>query len=62
MYLQVDVDVLRRRLAERARRFDANAAFPITEDVLHGFLDGFEVPDREGEEVLEVSGDDSTPD
>lgn len=51
VYLQVEVDVLRRRLAERAGRFDANA-FPITDDVLTAFLDGLEAPDGEGEEVV----------
>lgn len=52
VYLQVEPDVLRRRLAERAVRFDANAAFPITEEVLTGFLAGFEAPSGEGEEVV----------
>lgn len=52
VYLKVDPAVLRRRLAERARRFDANAAFPITEDILAAYLAGFEAPDGEGEQVL----------
>ena len=39
-------------LAERAQRFDADAAFPITDEVLTGFLSGFEVPRGEGEEVV----------
>lgn len=57
VYLQVDPDVLRRRLAQRARRVDANAAFAITEDVLTTYLEGFEVPDGEGEEVLRGCAD-----
>jgi len=52
IYLHADPDVLRRRLAERAQRFDANAAFPITDEILTGFLSGFEVPRGEGEEVV----------
>ncbi len=54
VYLEADVDVLRRRLAQRAERVDANAAFPITDDVLATYLAGFEVPDGEGEEVLRL--------
>ncbi|MEJ5946362.1 ATP-binding protein [Pseudokineococcus basanitobsidens] len=52
VYLQAEPYVLRQRLAERAQRFDANAAFPITEEVLAGFLSGFEEPCGEGEEIV----------
>lgn len=52
VYLQVPTDVLRQRLSQRARRFDANAAFAVTDDVLDTFLAGFEAPSGEGEEVL----------
>jgi hypothetical protein len=31
----------------------ANAAFPITEEILTTFLNGFEVPSGEGEIVIE---------
>ncbi len=51
VYLQVDAEVLRRRLAERAHRVDANAAFPVTDEILAAYLEGFEAPDGEGEEV-----------
>jgi len=44
--------VLQRRLADRAQRFDANAAFPITDEILSAYLSGFEVPSGEGEEVV----------
>jgi predicted kinase len=52
VYLKVDPAVLRQRLAERSQRFDANAAFPITEDILTSYLSGFEEPNGEGEEVI----------
>jgi predicted kinase len=52
VYLKVEVSVLRQRLAERSRRFDANAAFPITDDILATYLIGFEEPDGEGEDVI----------
>jgi predicted kinase len=55
VHLQVPPDVLRRRLAERSQRFDANAAFAIDEETLIRYLDGFEAPDGEGEEVLTVA-------
>ncbi len=56
VYLQVPAEVLRRRLAQRAGRFDANAAFPIDDTALRRFLGGFEVPVGEGEEVIRVAG------
>lgn len=54
VYLRVDPDVLRQRLAARSQRFDADAAFPITEDVLTSYLSGFEAPHGEGEEIITV--------
>lgn len=53
IYLKVNADEVRRRLKERAGRFDANAAFPITDQVLEQYLAGFEEPDGEGEEVID---------
>ncbi|WP_224773311.1 MULTISPECIES: hypothetical protein [Bacillaceae] len=41
------------KLIQRSQRFDANAAFPITEDILTSFLIAFEVPKGEGEIVIE---------
>jgi predicted kinase len=52
LYLQVAPEVLRRRLDERNRRFDANAAFVIDEAMLARYLGSFETPDGEGEEVI----------
>lgn len=54
VYLKVPPDVLRSRLARRAERFDANAAFPITDDLLADFLAGFEEPHGEGEETIQA--------
>ncbi len=51
IHLKVDPAVLRQRLDGRAARFDANAAFPITQDILAAYLDGFEEPQGEGEDV-----------
>jgi AAA domain len=34
VYLEAAPEVLRQRLKQRSERFDANAAFPITPDVL----------------------------
>jgi len=56
VYLEANEAVLRARLTERAERFDANAAFPITDELLTQFLSAFESPSDEGEEVVVVSG------
>ncbi|MBS2967397.1 ATP-binding protein [Metabacillus sp. KIGAM252] len=53
IYLKVHPEELRKRLKIRSKRFDANAAFPITEEILTNFLNGFEVPSGEGEIVIE---------
>lgn len=55
IYLAAEETLLRERLARRAGRFDADAAFPITDDVLARFVEGFEVPSGEGEEVVVVT-------
>jgi len=52
VYLQADPALLRERLHGRAARFDANAAFPITEGLLARYLESFEPPSGEGEEVI----------
>lgn len=54
IYLAAEETVLRERLSRRAERFDAHAAFPVTDDVLARFVEGFEVPSGEGEEVMVV--------
>jgi predicted kinase len=48
-------EVLRARLRKRAQRFDANAAFAITDEMLDDYLAGFEPPRGEGEEVVAES-------
>ncbi|WHY85918.1 ATP-binding protein [Neobacillus novalis] len=53
IYLKVNPNDLRERLKIRSNRFDANAAFPITEEILTSFLNGFEVPKGEEEIVIE---------
>lgn len=55
VYLRADQVLLRRRLKERSRRFDANAAFPITDDIFASYLAGFEEPHDEGEEIVDGS-------
>ncbi|MGM0751703.1 MAG: AAA family ATPase [Bacillota bacterium] len=52
IYLKVSPDDLRERLKIRNKRFDANA-FPITEELLTSYLNGFEIPNGEGEMVIE---------
>lgn len=52
IYLKVHPDDLRERLKIRNKRFDANA-FPITEEILTTYLNGFEEPKGEGEIVIE---------
>ena len=51
-YFKAEPEVLRRRLAERNRRADANA-LTVKEDMLTGFLARFEAPSGEGEVVLD---------
>lgn len=55
LYLEADPSLLRERLRLRAGRFDANAAFPVTEDILERFLNSFEPPANEGEIVVAVA-------
>ena len=44
IYLEIDPALLRQRLHARAERFDANAAFPITDELLTHYLHAFERP------------------
>ncbi|MGO4547948.1 AAA family ATPase [Paenibacillus sp. 2TAB23] len=53
VWMKVRTDVLRERLRIRSQRFDANAAFPITEEILTRFLNGFEAPVGEGERIVD---------
>lgn len=54
VYLRASPDLLRRRLDGRSAREDANARFPITAAILDRYLRGFEAPDGEGEEIVDV--------
>jgi predicted kinase len=57
IYLEIDPALLRQRLDARAERFDANAAFPVTDELLTHYLHAFEPPSGEGEEVIVVTAD-----
>ena len=52
LYLKIDPEVVRARLKVRSARFDANAAFPITDDILSFYLNAFEEPSGEDEIVV----------
>lgn len=52
IYLKVYPNDLRERLKLRNKRFDANS-FPISEELLTSYLNGFEAPKGEGEIVIE---------
>ncbi|WP_102262607.1 AAA family ATPase [Mesobacillus jeotgali] len=52
IYLKVHPNELRERLKIRNKRFDANA-FPVTEELLNSYLNGFEAPKDEGEIIIE---------
>jgi predicted kinase len=52
IYMKVHSDDLRKRLTLRNQRFDANS-FPISEELLTSYLEGFEIPEGEGEIVVE---------
>jgi predicted kinase len=53
LYLKTSPTVLRERLYHRRERFDANAAFPIHDELLDSYLKSFQEPFREGEIVFE---------
>ncbi len=53
VYLKADQALLRQRLQDRSRRFDANAAFPITDDLLASYAASFEEPNDEQEEAID---------
>ena len=52
IYLKVEPELLRSRLAERNLHFEANAPFPVTDDILDKFLCAFEEPNAEGEIIV----------
>lgn len=54
LYFKASPDVLRKRLAQRSGRNDANAV-RITEQMLESFIDRFEPPENENEEIVAQS-------
>jgi len=52
IYLKVHPDDLSERIKLRNNRIDANA-FPVTEEMLTSYINGFETPNGEGEMVIE---------
>lgn len=52
IYLKASPELLLKRLKERNKRTDANA-FPVTEEKLLQYIQRFEEPHDEGEEVIE---------
>jgi predicted kinase len=55
VYFYADRDTLWRRIRERkAKGLDADSAFEMTEEILDGYMSGFEVPRGEREIVLKV--------
>ena len=57
IYIKVDPLILPERIEKRRMRHDANA-FPIEPEMLARFIAGFEVPDGEGETVIESAEND----
>ncbi|HVC36032.1 MAG TPA: ATP-binding protein [Candidatus Dormibacteraeota bacterium] len=54
IYLKASPEILMRRLKERNKRTDANA-FPVSEEMLSGYIERFEEPKNEGEEIIQQS-------
>jgi predicted kinase len=52
LFLKVDYGTLKSRLKNRSSRFDANAAFPVTDEILDQYYTGFQEPVNEGEIII----------
>jgi predicted kinase len=52
LYLKASKPLLLERLEKRRARFDANAAFPIDDEMLERYIAGFEEPSGEGELIV----------
>jgi hypothetical protein len=48
---------LRGRLRERSARRDANAAFPITDELLAKYIRGFDIPSEEEAWIVQATFD-----
>lgn len=57
IYLQVDEAILLGRLRERSVRRDANAAFPITDELLAKYVQGFDIPSGEEAWIVQATFD-----
>lgn len=57
VYLDVNTEDLRRRVLARNELAvkDGDSAFPVTEEILNGYIAGFERPIGEGENILRPS-------
>ncbi|GAA3958526.1 hypothetical protein GCM10022246_10110 [Pedobacter ginsengiterrae] len=47
IYMDTPISIIKKRLAYRKNRFDANSAFPITDLMLNEFVSSFEIPENE---------------
>jgi len=54
LYFKANNEILVNRIERRNKQRDANA-FPVTKDMLQGFIDRFEEPYEEGELIIEQS-------
>jgi hypothetical protein len=47
--MNTSISVIKTRLKIRNERFDANAAFPITDSILNIYLESFQIPEHENQ-------------
>lgn len=52
IFLKVNYETLKGRLKTRSTRFDANASFPVTDEILEQYYTGFQEPVNEGEIII----------
>jgi predicted kinase len=53
LYFKASTELIAERIEQRNKRTDANA-FPITKDMLRNFIERFEEPRNEGEEIIQT--------
>lgn len=49
IYMNTPISIIKKRLEVRNKRFEPNAAFPITEEILDEYIKGFEIPQNENQ-------------
>lgn len=49
IYMNTPISTIKARLKSRNKRFEANAAFPITTSILNKYLSSFQMPDQENQ-------------